>query len=249
MVSNDMQAPSPAFPVVLRAIIAGCLLGLAIPLHAGEGGFVATLSVDQQAAAGLPSLSAAERAALDQLVAGELAQARQGELRELAGSFASRRAEVERRSAGLDRLTPAELTKLNDLVAAALAARPKPKERPRIKDAEILVAAPRPEIHGEVAVTFGWGGAGRTFRASSLWLNYFDPVSGLGLGIGLSNISGNGFYGFYPDYFGSGYYGLEPAFLETSFRNAPQDDPGYGTGQSFCAPSTGDFSGRGRHRR
>lgn len=247
MVSNHMDASGRPFSTVRGAVLAVWLLAFSTLLHAGTGGFTATLSSDQQSAAGLLTLSAPERAALDQLVAAELALVRQGELRYLASAFFNRRTEAERRAAGLDRLKPAEQTRLNELVAAALAIRPKPKERPRIKDDDILIAAPKPEIHGAVSLAFGWGGGG-TYRASSLWLDYFDPASGLGLGIGLANVSGHGFYGYYPTYFGTGDYGLEPAFFDTSYRNALRDAFSYSSGQSFCAPVSGELAGRG-HRR
>jgi len=54
-------------------------------------------------------------------------------LRELAGTFVSRRSEAEQKSAGLDRLAPAELAKLDELVAAALPSTRSRKMRPRLK--------------------------------------------------------------------------------------------------------------------
>ena len=213
------------------------------------GGFVATLSADQQAAAGLPALSLAERAALDQLVTVELAQVRQRTPDGFTGTFVSRRTEAELKAAGLDRLTPAELSKLNELVAATLAIHPKPKERPRIKDDDVLNPEKKPEIHGSVSLTFGSGGRGRNVWGSSLWLDYFDPASGLGLSVGLSNFSGKGFYGYYPDYYGSRYYASFPVYYDTFSPGLPRNEFSFGDGQSFRAISLGDQPGYGFHRR
>ncbi len=232
----------------VRAALTVGLLVITTRLHATEGGFAATLSADQQTATGLAKLSAIERTALDQLVAVELGQVRQGELHEFNGTFVSRRTETERKSTGLDRLTPAELTRLNELVAAALAARPKPKERPRIKDSDVFNPAPKPEIHGSISLTYGRGAGGGDFHASSLWLDYFDPASDLGLSVGLSSFSGRGFYGYYPDYYDSSYYSPVPFYLESSDRSVPRESFSYGEGQSFRAPTTWDSPGRGHWR-
>jgi hypothetical protein len=241
------HSPVPVSRLKLLAALASGLLVLTANLDAA-GGFTSTLSTDQQATAGLTALAPAERAALDRLVAAELAVVRQGELRDLAGTFVSRRSEAEQKSAGLDRLTPAELAKLDELVAAALAARPKPKERPRLKDDDVIGAARKPEIHGAVSFAYGWGGGG-TFRASSLWVDYFDPASGLGVGIGLATISGDGFYGYYPDYYGSRYGVAAPVYFDASYRGGLRDDYAYGTGESLRGPSGWNSFGHGRRGR
>jgi hypothetical protein len=233
----------------LRAALIFGLLLISARLHAAEGGFGSTLSIDQQTAAGLIKLSAGERAALDQLVAMELALVRQSEPREFTGMFASRRTEAELKSAGLDRLTPAELTKLNELVAAALSARPKPKERPRIKDSEVFNPAPKPEIHGSISLTYGGGTGGRNFYGASLWVDYFNPATGLGLGVGVASYSSKGFSRYYPGYFGSRYYSPGPFYLEDSaFDMMPRDSFPFGVGQSFLAPATSNSSSQGYWR-
>ncbi len=236
------------FPAaVCTAFLAG-LLAITTGLHAAEGGFTATLSADQQTAAGLARLSTAEKTVLDQFVALELGQVRQGEWQELTGTFVSRRTDAERKSAGLDRLSPAELTGLNELVAAALAARPKPKERPRIKDSEVFNPAPKPEIHGSISLMYGRGAGGRDFHGSSLTLDYFDPARGFGLSVGVSSVSGKGFYGYYPDYFDSPYYSSMPFYLENSGFSPPRENFPYGEGQSFLAPAAWDSTGLGHWR-
>ena len=229
------------------------LAGLLVPtafLHAAGGGFVATLAADQQAAAGLTELSPVETLVLDQLVAGELASVRRGDTPELAGTFVSRRTEAERKAAGLDRLTEEQLNKLNEYAAAALAARPKPKERPRLKESEVLAAARKNEVHGSVTVAYGWGRGGRDLWAESLWLDYYDPESRIGLGIGLSNFTGNGYY---PDSYGYGsgsrFYDNAPVYLETSYRGGgTRGDFSFGDGQSFRGGGCGFGRGGGRGR-
>lgn len=213
-----------------RAALTG-VLALAGALSAATGSFFSDLSAHQQATAGLSALSPAERTALDQLVAAELASGRRLLQDEISGSFVNRRTAEERQASGLDRLSAAELARLDELVAAALMLRPKPKERPRLKDDEVVSAARKLEIHGAVTLTYGWNRGG-SFHGASLWLDYFDPASGLSLGIGLSNFTGPGYYG------GPGYSGYYP------------DDYGYGYGARLAAPFSfySDLPDRGRSR-
>ncbi len=214
-------------------LLAGSLLTLAGPARATEGGFVTTLAPEKQTAAGLTGLSPVEVLILDQLVAGELASVRRSAAAGLEGTFASRRTAAERQAAGLDRLTAGQLEKLNEYVAAALGARPKPKERPRLKESDVLAAArERSQIHGSVSVGYGWGG-GRDLWAETLWLEYYDPDSHVGIGIGLSNFNGNGRYGYNPDYQGRGYFASGPVALEASYRGGTREGFNYGEGQSF----------------
>ena len=237
----------PHFPRRLSAaILAGCLLVFVPSLPAATAGFATTLSASEQAAAGLTLLSDAERAALDQFVALDLAAMRQDEPGAFIGTFAGRRSDAELKVAGLDRLKPVELTRLNELVAAAIAVHPKPKTRPRIKDDDVINAAAKPEIHGSLSVTVGTGGRGRNFWGSTLTMDYFDPASGLGLSIGLSNFSGKGFYGFYPGYYGPGYLSDFPFGYDAFYRGMSRDDFTAGDGQSFRTLSSRDVYGFGR---
>ena len=221
---------------MLRTGLFFALLGLAVSLSAGEGGFNATLSTGQKNSAGLAVLTAEERALLDQLVAAELALVRRENGSEFEGTFAARRTEEERKQTGLDRLTPEQLTSLNGLIAAALATSPKPKERPRIKETEVFSPKRKPEVHGELSLTFGRGTGGSNFRAASMWVDVFDPNTGLGVGVGISQFSGKGFYrcrpgaGFDPlsDYSpGFGYNG----YSASPFRNFTADDLSDGDGR------------------
>jgi hypothetical protein len=230
---------------ILTVLTGGLLALVAVaPARAAEGGFSATLSPEKQAAAGVAGLSAAERTALDRLVAGELAMIRGGEAPEFTGTFVSRRTEAERKSAGLDRLSTAQLEKLNEFIASALAPRPQPRERPRLKESDVLAAGRQARIHGSISVAYGWGGGDRDFWAESLWLEYYDPGSRIGLGLGLSNFDGAGFYGFYPDYYGfyPDYYGgfgrryhytRLPVYFEDNHREGPRGDFNLGEGRSF----------------
>lgn len=247
--SEKRMTPFRPVPVrMLRTAFALCLLALGTRLPAAEGGFTATLSADQRAAAGLSTLAAPEKAALDQLVAAELARLRTGGAQELAGTFVSRRTDPERQLAGLDRLTPAELARLNELVTAALSARPKPKERPRLKEDDVIGAKSPPEIHGAVSLTYGWAGGGRNYRAASFWVDYFDPATGLGLGFGMTNLSGSGFYDYPPGEYGSRDYYPGPVYDLSAGRNAGLDDFSAGTGQSLRTAAGWDSFGRDRHR-
>ena len=234
---------------MVRTACAICVLALGTgSSSAVEGGFTATLSRDQQTAAGLSTLTAPEQAALDRLVADELARLRAGDAKELAGTFVSRRTAAERKLAGLDRLTPDELAKLDELAAATFSARPKPKERPRLKEDDVISAKNQPEIHGAVSLTYGWAGGGHNYRATSLWVDYFDPATGLELGFGMTNFTGRGFYDYYPGEYGSRYYYPGPAYYQSAGRNPMLEDFSRGTGQSFQTAAGWDSVGRDRRR-
>lgn len=186
-----MQPPSLLRPGLL--LLAGLLLAGALPAVETSGGFSATLSSEQKTAAGLTVLTAAERSALDQLVADDLAEARRENLTALDGTFVARQTDAERKAAGLDRLTTEQLTSLNALVAAALTARPTPLERPRLKDSDVFVKN-KPEVHGSVTFGYGWSRGGSA-RFASFYTEYYDPASRLSLGVGASTFNGSGYWG------------------------------------------------------
>lgn len=210
-----MSIPRFTFSAVFRASLLAGVLAMAVSVSASNGGFSATLSSEQKTSAGLTILTPAELAALDQLVATDVNQARKESSTEFSNTFVARRTDDERHQAGLDRLTAEQLNKLNALIAGSVAASPKPKERPRIKDSEVFSARPKPEVHGGFSLTYGRGSDGSDFRSGSMWVDYFDPASGLGLSLGITQSKGNGLFGFYPDYYGNspfynagfGYYG------------------------------------------
>jgi len=197
------------------------LLTLAATLRAAEGGFIATLSADQQTAAGLTHLSAEEQTTINTLVAREVSLARQGNVRAFAGTFSSRRKPEERATAGLDRLNATELAQLDQLVATAIAAGPAKIELPsRLKSSDIAVRD-RLKIHGTVSLAYGWGSGGREMRAGSLYTTISDPETGFTLGLGLSQFSGDGWWGCDPDddYFSRASY-TGPRYLGRNFCRA-----------------------------
>ena len=242
-----MSPPRHPLFLLLRAVLAAGLLAVTAA-GAAEGGFTATLSSAQQSAAGLTALSPAERASLDQLVSREIALVRQEKSAEPDGAFIARCTGPEREHAGLDRLTATQQTRLNELVAAALFTRPVPRQRPRIKDNEVLNPAMKPEIHGSISLTYGRGSGGGSFHGAAFNVDYFDPASGLGLSVGIANYSGHGLYGFYPAGFGYPYdYGYDGlGLMGGPYRFSPYDDPYYGDGETL---RTGwDQAGRYRRR-
>ena len=241
-----------------RVFVAFCLW-LVVALPGFAGGFTATLSTADKAAVGLDGLSMEEWEALDQLVSEDLSYARREKLTELPDTFVGRRDEAARKQTGLDKLTAGQLAKLNELVAAAIAARPTPKERPRLKESDVLAARRRGEIHGSVSVTYGWGAGGRDYRAGALWLDYYDPESRVGLGVGLSTSEGG--YGYYPGYYPGYYRGYGQGYYDYDFYRTPvvfYDGPdrgdfrgGFAINDGGClrAIPAGGMGGRGGRRR
>lgn len=159
----------------------------------GTGGFTATLSSQQQSAAGLTRLSADEQTALNTLVAREVSLARQGNVKAFAGTFSSRRKPAERAATGLDRLSAEEIEQLDLLVANAIAAGPAQPTLPRRLKPSDVARRDRLEIHGEVTLAYGWGG-GREMRAGSVYTEIYDKETGVTLGLGYSQFSGDGWW-------------------------------------------------------
>ncbi len=119
-----------------------------------------------------------------------------------------------------------------------------PKERPRLKDNEVVSLKRRLEVHGGMSFTYGWASGGRNFREAGAWVSYFDPESGLGLAFGLSRLSGDVPY----DY---GYYPYSPGYVRDGwFHTGPRTGydvdlfwvrPGFSVDVGF---SQTDFTGR-----
>jgi len=183
-------------------LLAGLLTALNLSVRAAEGGFTGTLSTEEKNAAGITLLTIGETAALDRLVAEDYDRVRL--FNSVTSSFTERQTGAQLKEAGLDRLEPVQLAKLNEIIAATLAARPQPRERPRLKDSAVLSEQGRLRVHGGMSFTYGWAGGGRNFRETSAWVSYFDPVTGIGLGFGFSNYSGDSLYPGY--YYDRGYY-------------------------------------------
>jgi len=211
----------------LRFLAAVAVLACSVPrIQAAEptgnpiataSGFTMTLPDDAQAAAGLVGLSPAERTAIDELIAREVTFARQGHVTGFAGTFISRRTPEERKRAGLDRLSEAEQAKLNALVASALAAQGGRTTTggTRLKRAD-MATRDRLHVHGEISFTYGWSGGG-TFRGGSVYTTITDLETGISLGLGYAQYSGNGWW-WDGDYYYPHYYSPAHASLR-SFRD------------------------------
>lgn len=194
---------SPRLPRFAACLLAG--IGLWLAPAAMADGFSTQLTAEQRTAAGLDQLNAGERAALDADVAGDLGNARQLRVTTLGERFSLRHAGG---NAGLGRLSAQQLAQLDELVADAIAAQPLPKERPRLKDDQVVSLKRRLEVHGGMSFTYGWAKGGRNYRDAGAWVSYFDPETGLGLEVGMSRFSGDlpvgyGYgYGYGGDYAG-----------------------------------------------
>jgi len=196
-------------------------LGLVGMLPAAEGGFIATLSEQQQTDAGLTKLSAEQQLALNSLVAREVSLARQGGVTAFAGTFYSRRKPEERASAGLDQLTTAERDALNQAVATAIASKPVPVTLTRRLREKELAANRRLETHGEVTFVYGRGSGGRDLIGGSVYTEVYDRETGVSLGVGVSRYEGNGWWGYPYDYYGTGFGYYEPVtYLRPAFYGA-----------------------------
>ena len=185
-------------------LLAGLLTALNLSVRAAEGGFTTTLSSEELTSAGISTLTIGQTAALDRLVAEDNDRVRLMNSIPLTSTFADRQTAAQLKEAGLDRLAPDQLAKLDALVAAAMPARPQPRERLRLKDGAVLSEQGRLRVHGGMSFTYGWAGGGRSYRETSAWVSYFDPVTGIGLGLGFSSYSGDGLYPGY--YYDRGYY-------------------------------------------
>lgn len=225
-------------PVLALAAVLG---GLTV-LSAADGGFSATLAAPQRDSAGLAQLSADQLVVLDRLVADDLASARQLKATELSGRFSARHTDAQRQAAGLDRLSAAQRDTLDELVAGAIAAQPLPRERPRLKDNEVVSLKRRLEVHGGMSFTYGWASGGGNYRGASAWVDYYDPVSGLGLSVGFSRYTGDLPYygGWWPGYYDGGLYGYGDDYLSA------------GAYREFASPALqlrgGIFAQDGGHR-
>ena len=174
-------------PSLLRPLVHACLsLAAALIVFAATAradepaSFTAKLDAADQTAAGLAKLFPAQLAALDTQIAREITVARQGDVIAFARSFMSRRTGDQLTAAGLTALTPEERTALDTIVARAVAQRPgvvvktlaaKAKE----EDAVVETVTYKPQIHGEVSLTYGMAGGGRNFYGGSLTAIYDDP--------------------------------------------------------------------------
>lgn len=192
-------------------LAAGLAFSSTLPA-AGPDPFIAKLSSETQAEAGLTLLSTDQQKEVDRLIHRELELARQGNVRAFAGTFISRRSPAELEQTSLKQLTPAQQDQLNRLVSDALANRadtaPAYTYSPKRDGEEPLAVAMKRKliVHGGMSFTAGWGSNGSNFQGASAYSTFTDPQSKTSLTVGVSSYRGKGYFG-YPGY-GFGYGGL-----------------------------------------
>jgi len=172
--------------------------GLLLPTStasAEEALFSVRLHANEFVEIGLTTLSQEELTALNQLVAREVASARQGGVTAFRGTFLSRRTPAERTAAGLDKLTPAGQDRLDQAVATALAVRHAATTVGVAPAADVggidVRSALKPEVHGSVTLGYGWGRGG-SYRFGSVDTWYYDPESRITIGLGVGTVRGSG---------------------------------------------------------
>lgn len=225
-----------------RLFALAAALACAAVSFAAEGGFLATLSEQEQTAAGLDRLNAEQQLKLNQLVGREVSLARQGGVTAFAGTFFSRRKPEERTAAGLDQLTPKEIDALNQSVAAAIAAKPVPVTTARrLREAQLREQR-RYETHGQVTFVYGRGGGGRDLVGGSVYTEVYDRESGMSVGVGVSRYDGGGWWLPYDYYYGDLPLDTDyvPARALVSYAGpGPVVDFGRGRGWAERGPVTG----------
>ncbi len=171
-----------------------CLLATTLAAAPSEIPFTASLSPAEQTASGLAKLSATERAALDAQIARELTLARQGDVVAFAKSFNTRRTSEQMSTAGLTALTSDERAQLDTVIARAVAQRPPTTLRRFDKktDDAVETTTYRPQIHGEVSLTYGTAGGGRSFYGGSLTAILDDPAHHLTVSFTYAEYHGKG---------------------------------------------------------
>ncbi len=169
------------------------------PARAGTSAlFTAQLDATDHAAAGLTKLSADQRAALDAQIERELTVARQGDVVAFSRSFLQRRTSDQTAAAGLAALNPAERATLDRFVARAVAQRPAvivptlATGAKKADDTVIETVTYKPQLHGEVTLTVGTAGSGRTFYGGSFTTVYDDPQRNFSVGFTYAEYHGKG---------------------------------------------------------
>ena len=160
------------------ALALGFLVGA--NARAEDPGFTAKLSATDQAATGLAKLSTEQATALDAQIARELTVARQGDVVAFSRSFMQRRSADQLTAAGLSTLSAAERNQLDRVVALAVAQRPALvvptlSAKAKADDDAVETITYKPQLHGEVTLTYGTAGGGRNFYGGSFTTVYDDP--------------------------------------------------------------------------
>lgn len=204
--------PSISFPSLLRiigvigvALLAGAAVRAQFTL---DGPFTESLASEEQSGAGLAKLSAKQIAELNVQITRELKLARQGDVRGFSTSFSQRRTPAQREAAGLNLLTAAELKVLDEVIARTMARPSLPGTVARVTSIDsIETTRIKPQVHGEVSLTYGTASGGRSFYGGSMAMSVEDPQTGLSAAIQYSQFRGDGlFFGGGLGWGGSGSY-------------------------------------------
>lgn len=189
--------PSISFPSLLRfigvigvALLAGAAVRAQFTL---DGPFTESLANEEQSGAGLAKLSAKQIAELNVQITRELKLARQGDVRGFSTSFSQRRTPAQREAAGLNLLTAAELKVLDEVIARTMARPSLPGTVARVTSIDsIETTRIKPQVHGEVSLTYGMASGGRSFYGGSMAMSVEDPQTGLSAAIQYSQFRGDG---------------------------------------------------------
>jgi hypothetical protein len=155
--------------------------------------FSEQLTAAERQASGIELLSSDQVAALNALVHREAAAAFDAPAAPAPKPFSQRLYPDEFQAAGLNRLTAPQLSRLDGLVGsrlsqpgttAFLASAPSSSSAVTVPSEN---GAPPPELHGMVALTYGFGG-GTSFRAATTDLSYVDPSHRLEIDVGYSDL-------------------------------------------------------------
>jgi hypothetical protein len=172
-----------------------CVWATALRAAPAEAHFIDSLSPTEQTASGIAKLSAGERSALDDQIAREIALARQGDVVAFAKSFNERRTSAQVDAAGLATLSPGERAQLDVLIARAVARRPAAditRFSNKSSSEGVETVTYRPQLHGEVSLTYGMASGGRNFYGGSFTTIYDDPAHNLTVAFTYSEFHGKG---------------------------------------------------------
>jgi hypothetical protein len=179
-----VEVPGPRKPIVREASV--------------QVGFLANLTAEEKAGAGLGKLSAEQLAALDAQIAKEMKLARQGDVRGFAGTFISRRTEAERTASGLGVLTTGEKYQLDRLVSRALAATPPQPPvaiaRPATEADLLQNKTSDWETHGFVQLEYGFGSGDREYKAGTVAVSQVNKKTGTAVTFAYTAMEGDGLW-------------------------------------------------------
>jgi hypothetical protein len=188
----------------MRAALALSALAVAPRVPAADAGFGMGLSPQERAACGISKLTPKQVAALDRLVAHDVASAREGGVTGFSSAFCARHSAQERAAAGIDSLSGKEQAALDIMAARAIAMGPPPDQpftyspppRPSPPQAETVVSdVSRTQVHGDLTLAVGGGSHGQTFYGTSADLFVTDPTGTFTVGVGFDTIRGRGLLG------------------------------------------------------